>query len=638
MAMTKTSKAPPPLPSMGAPAARPLLKWAGGKGQLLKELHARFPKKFEKYIEPFFGGGAVFFSLRPTSSVIADINPELINLYRQVAGNLNAVISALEIYQNTREDFYAARSQDWEKLPAFQAAARTIYLNKTCFNGLYRVNKRGGFNVPFGSYKNPKIIDESNLIAASRALQCASIIHGDYKSVLKEYARPGDLIFLDPPYLPVSKYADFKRYTKEQFYDEDHVELAAEVERLHELGCHVVLTNSNHPLNNELYSSFQRVVVPTRRHISSDRSTRVGEDVIVDIPPRRRFNLRSIATPSPQTLLFPSTRYMGSKSKLLDRIWGVASQFEFQTALDLFSGSGVVSYMLKAQGKRVFSNDYMAMPAVFSKAMIENSSTKISEVAARQLLLPSRRSDGFVENTFQGLYFSDAENRLIDHVRGNLGELADETEQAIAKAALIRACLKKRARGIFTYTGHRYDDGRKDLQITLEEHFLEGIRAINAAVFDNGHANLARFGDAMTCPQIQGGLVYMDPPYYSPLSDNEYVRRYHFVEGIARDWKGVCIQEHTQTKKFKSYPTPFSSRSGAADAFDKLFAKYRDNILVVSYSSNSQPTMEEMIELIAKHKRHVDVVPVEHQYSFGTQPHKKGNENNTVHEYLFVGY
>ena len=131
---------------------------------------------------------------------------------------------------------------------------------------------------------------------------------------------------------------------------------------------------------------------------------------------------------------------------------------------------------------------------------------------------------------------------------------------------------KKRSRGIFTYTGNRYDDGRKDLKKSLEQQFLEAVEVINNAIFDNGKSNKSKHGDAMDLKVEQPDLVYIDPPYYSPLSDNEYVRRYHFVEGLARDWKGVEIQENTLTKKFKSYPTPFSTRKGAADAFDKLFS------------------------------------------------------------------
>ncbi len=618
---------------------RPLLKWVGGKTQLLSNILPKMPKKYGRYIEPFFGGGALFFSVRPSGGVIADSNPELINLYRSVANDVAGVISHLSILENTEENFYAVRSLDWTKMPASEAAARTIFLNRTCFNGLYRVNKSGQFNVPFGRYKNPKILDVDALKAASALLSNTTIICGDYKTVLKENAQPGDFIFLDPPYLPISAYADFKRYTKEQFYEEDHVDLSAEVKRLHELGCHVILTNSNHPLVHEQYQQFAIEVAQTKRYISCNGKGRTGEDVIVTAHPKQRFNLKLVPAPLPaQAMLYPSTRYMGSKNKLLTEIWAVASQFEFDTALDLFSGSGVVSYMLKSHGKAVVSNDYMAMSATFAKAMIENNDITLSNVEALALLEPKKTTDRFVETKFQGLYFSDDDNRLIDTVRANIKAVKNPYKRAIAMSALIRACLKKRPRGIFTYVGHRYDDGRKDLLMTFRAQFLEAVDMVNAAVFDNGKKNKARNGDAMILQNREPGLVYIDPPYYSPLSDNEYVRRYHFVEGLARDWEGVEIQEHTVTKKFKSYPTPFSSRKGAEEAFDLLFKRFRESVLVVSYSSNSQPTLDEMVAIMAKHKRHVEVVPVDYKYSFGNQSHKVGDNKNSVQEYLFVGY
>jgi DNA adenine methylase len=211
-------------------------------------------------------------------------------------------------------------------------------------------------------------------------------------------------------------------------------------------------------------------------------------------------------------------------------------------------------------------------------------------------------------------------------------------KRAIAMSALIRACMKKRPRGIFTYTGFRYDDGRVDLRKTLQEQFLDAVTAMDDAVFDNGKANRSRFGDAMTYRGGKPDLVYIDPPYYSPLPDNEYVRRYHFVEGLARDWSGVEIQKHTQTKKFKSYPTPFSTRKGTADAFNALFRKFRDSILIVSYSSNSIPTMDEMLAILSQHKSHVEVVPVDYRYSFGNQGAKVNDNKNEAQEYLFVGY
>ena len=156
--------------------AKPILKWAGGKTQLLGDLLPKVPASYGRYIEPFFGGGAMFFALQPENAVIADSNPELINMYREVADHVEDVIHCLLRYENTSEMFYSVRSQEWTALPKAEAAARTIYLNRTCFNGLYRVNKQGQFNVPYGKYKNPKICDEDGLRAASAALQKADIL------------------------------------------------------------------------------------------------------------------------------------------------------------------------------------------------------------------------------------------------------------------------------------------------------------------------------------------------------------------------------------------------------------------------------------------------------------------------------
>lgn len=618
--------------------AKPILKWAGGKTQMLGNLLPKVPASYGRYIEPFFGGGAMFFALQPENAVIADSNPELINMYHQIADHVENVIWCLKRYENTSEMFYAVRDQDWTSLSKDEAAARTIFLNRTCFNGLYRVNKQGQFNVPYGKYKNPKICDEVGLKAASAVLKKADILCGDYLQVLEHYAQPGDFIFLDPPYLPISEYSDFKRYTKEQFYEEDHIELAKIVMTLHDRGCYVVLTNSNHPLVHELYAPFTIDVIQTKRHISCNGSTRKGEDVIVTIPPKQRTLIKLLPKPLPmQVSAYPPTRFMGSKSKLLSEIWSVASTFDVETVVDLFSGSGIVGYMFKTQGKSVISNDYMAMSATFTKAMVENNTVTLPLEEAQKLLVPHKKSDHFVATTFQGLYYTDEENELIDTLRANIAVIRDQYKHAIAMTALIRACTKKRPRGIFTYTGQRYNDGRKDLQKTLAQQFLEAVETVNKAIFDNGKQNRSKYGDAMDLRVDQADLVYIDPPYYSPLSDNEYVRRYHFVEGLARDWKGVEIQEHTQTKKFKSYPTPFSTRKGAADAFDRLFKKFADSILIVSYSSNSLPTQDEMVGIMTKYKEHVEVIPVDYKYFFGNQNDAK-THRNSVQEYLFVGY
>ena len=615
---------------------KPIMKWAGGKSQLLKEIIPRMPASYKKYIEPFFGGGALFFAINPEHAIISDSNPELINVYTEVANHVDEVIEKLSLYKNTKELFYETRKIDWNTLSPVEAAARTLFLNKTCFNGLYRVNKKGEFNTPYGRYKNPTICNADHLREASEILQKATIICGDYIDVLEQYAEKGDFVFLDPPYVPVSEYGDFKRYTKEQFYEKDQRNLAEEVVRLRDRGCYVLLTNSNHELVHELYGDFNIDVIKTKRSISSKGSARKGEDVIVKAYPEKNLIKTSDAVLE-QIQRYPATRFMGSKQKLLDNIWDAASKFQFNTVLDLFSGSGVVSYMFKCHGKQVISNDYMTMSSTFSKAMVENNHITLSESEAIELLNDQGIEDHFVEKTFKGLYFSDEDNRLIDAIRQNIKKIDDEYKRVIAMSALIRACTKKRPRGIFTYTGSRYDDGRRDLKISLKQQFLEAVVAVNDAVFDNGKNNKTCCRDAMSNFNIHPDLVYMDPPYYSPLSDNEYVRRYHFVEGLARDWKNVEIQEHTKTKKFKSYPTPFSKKDSAYSAFDQLFDKYKDSILIVSYSSNCLPTQEEMIGLLRQYKKNVEVIPVDYTYGFGNQKSAKTHRNN-VQEFLFISY
>ena len=619
---------------------KPILKWAGGKTQLLEHLLPKIPKEYNKYIEPFFGGGALFFALKPNNSIIADSNPELINLYRVIAKDVNSLISELKNLKNEKDFFYDMRKKEFSELSEIAAAARTIFLNKTAFNGLYRVNKKGQFNVPFGYYKNPKILDEDQLLAASKLLKKTKILLGDFKDVLCENAKKGDFIFLDPPYLPVSKYSDFKRYTKEQFYEKDQISLANLVNKLSKKGCHILLTNSNHPLIHELYKDFNIDIYKTKRNINSKSTNRKGEDIIVSNFKKRIIfaNAKSISSSlSDQMLKFPTTRYMGSKNKILPYIRDITREFDFSSAIDLFSGSGIVSYMLKSEGKAVISNDYMALGSTFSKALIENNSEILPLKLAKKLLCKNEKNDKFVQSNFKDLYFTDEENILIDNIRANIRSLRNPYKKALALSALCRACTKKRPRGIFTYIGNRYDDGRKDLKTSLEDHFINAVDIFNNAVFDNKKINLSSRKDAMDL-NSSGNFVYMDPPYYSLCSDNEYIRRYHFIEGICCNWEGVEMQWHTKTKKFKNYPTPFSHKENAKDAFDKLFDKYKKSIILVSYSSNCLPTLDEMVEMLAKYKKDVKVLSIDYRYSFANQKENMSTNKNMVKEYLFLGF
>lgn len=347
------------------------------------------------------------------------------------------------------------------------------------------------------------------------------------------------------------------------------------------------------------------------------------------------------APPSPswiQAQKYPTTRFMGSKNKLLKNLSSVAADFDFDEVYDLFSGSGVVGYMFKAQGKRVLSNDYMCMSSTYARALIENSTHTLTDGDIEKLMNYPGGGDGFVANTFRGLYYVDEDNAFIDKMRASIASLRNPAKRALAMTALIRACVKKRPRGIFTYVGNRYDDGRRDLSLTLREHFLEAACVVNNAVFDNGQYNRSRWGDALTIRPPRDALVYIDPPYYSSRSDNEYVRRYHFVEGLARNWEGVEIQHHTITKKFKSYPTPFSTEAGSTRALETLFRRFKHNILMVSYSSNSLPTMQTIVEMLQRYKPHVEVLPVDYTYSFGNQGHIYQTAKTRVKEYIFVAH
>lgn len=334
---------------------------------------------------------------------------------------------------------------------------------------------------------------------------------------------------------------------------------------------------------------------------------------------------------------YPSTRYMGSKRKVLTFIHEVLADVEYDTCLDAFAGSGIVSYYFKSLGKQVFSNDFMHFPSAYSKAAIENNTHTVSEEQLKMLLSDNPARQTFIGETFKGLYFTDEENAFLDNVRSNIGLLPNDYLKAIALSALVRTCLKKRPRGIFTYVGQKYNDGRKDLQLSMREHFIENIRFFNEAVFDNGRQNVSLNASIFDLQlDVVPDLVYLDPPYYNPKSDNDYTRRYHFVEGLVRNWDGLDIQKHTRTKKFRKYSTPFDHKTKVHDAFRQVFRKFRDSILVVSYSSNSMPNKEEMVELLSEVKDTVEIHELDYLYSVGNHGHKVNDNSNRVKEYIFI--
>lgn len=339
-----------------------------------------------------------------------------------------------------------------------------------------------------------------------------------------------------------------------------------------------------------------------------------------------------------QLTLFPSSRYMGSKHALLSFLNDVMGDLEFKTVLDAFSGSGAVSYLFKTMGKSVTSNDFLGFCFHTAQACVANSSERLSREEVEQLLVRCPECPDFISRTFRGLYFSDAENQLLDNLVTNILQMTSPFKRSIAFAALARACLRRRPRGIFTYTGLRYDDGRRDLQISLEQHFRDAVEIFNTAVFDNGQPHAAFNSDVFSLPaDLHFDLVYFDPPYVSPHSDNDYSRRYHFVEGLVQYWHGLEILEYTTTKKFRRPPSRFDSKQTIYQAFCDLFERFKDSIIVVSYSSNGIPSKDELEKLLSRYKSKVTVHEWDHRYSFGTHNHKVGNNQNEVKEYLFVG-
>src|SRR5579885_352010 len=280
-----------------------------------------------------------------------------------------------------------------------------------------------------------------------------------------------------------------------------------------------------------------------------------------------------------QLAFFPSSRYMGSKHAILPFIHEVMKNLEFDTVLDACSGSGAVSYLLKSMGKTVTSNDFLRFCYHTAQAFIANNSELLSQQEVEQLLHPHPSSQDLITRTFEDLYFTESENRFLDNLISNIFEMASPVKQSIAFAAITRACLRRRPRGVFTYTGVRYNDGRRDLKFTLQEHFRVAVEVINRAVFDNGRSNKALNNDVFQIPEdVTFDLLYLDPPYVSPHSDNDYTRRYHFVEGLSRYWQDLEILKKLRQRSFAVFPVSLIQRK----RFTKLFTKYLKDIEIRS--------------------------------------------------------
>lgn len=267
----------------------PFVKWAGGKRQLLTHIRERMPEKFNTYYEPFVGGGAVLFDLLPDNSVINDINKALINAYRQIGTSPDEFLDVVnklddEMWDDGKKYYYHIREKYNDKLMRqeydVELAAMLVFINKHCYNGLYRVNAQGLFNVPYNNSRRGSV-DAESILEVSKYLKNVTILEGDFEDAC-HLAKEGDFVFLDSPYAPLNP-TSFESYTKEGFDVESHIRLARLFDELTERGCFCMLTNHNTEFINELYGNkgYRMDVVSVKRMINSDANNRVGEEIII---------------------------------------------------------------------------------------------------------------------------------------------------------------------------------------------------------------------------------------------------------------------------------------------------------------------------------------------------------------------
>lgn len=332
---------------------------------------------------------------------------------------------------------------------------------------------------------------------------------------------------------------------------------------------------------------------------------------------------------------FPRIRYMGSKYALLPELAKVFDRFGRRNAVDAFSGSGVVSYLLKSMGFSVTSNDFLNFPGVISRATVANSSTLLDRDEVDTICGPAIDDRDFIQRTFDGLYFTPEDRTFLDSAWSHIDALP-AGKQDIALSALILSAAKKQPRGVFTFTDStRYADGRRDLRISMEEHFREHVASYNRVIFDNGTHSTSTCGDVLDIPVTNSSLVYMDPPYAPPSDDADYMKRYHFLEGLSRYWRGVTIMEQTRTKKIEKKFTPFAYKRTIEDALRNAFTKFSDaDGIVLSYSSNALPGASRIVEIMQEVKSNVEVISLDHKYHFGTHATARRRD---VTEYIFVG-
>lgn len=327
-----------------------------------------------------------------------------------------------------------------------------------------------------------------------------------------------------------------------------------------------------------------------------------------------------------ETGVLPSTRYQGSKYKILGWIDYYTGELTFDSVLDAFGGTGCVGYMFKKKGKRVVYNDSLTFNYYVGLALIENSKTFLNDDDINFIL--KRRSDfsypAFIYDTFHDIYFTDEENRWLDVVATNIGNIKNKYKRALAYFALFQACIIKRPYNLFhrknlyirTAEVERSFGNKKTWDTPFEDHFLKFIREANNAVFDNGKENLAYHSDIIDLDITPIDLVYIDTPYISAKGGGvNYHDFYHFLEGLVQYNQWATLVDHeSKHKKIKNGKNEWCNKGEIHGAFERLFDKFKNSILVVSYRDDGTPTVRELVAMLEKHKKTVSVKKLEYKY------------------------
>lgn len=339
--------------------------------------------------------------------------------------------------------------------------------------------------------------------------------------------------------------------------------------------------------------------------------------------------------PLEQVSLYPRLRYMGSKYRLLPALADVFTQLNASTAIDPFSGSGVVSYLLKSLGYSVTSSDYLHFPVTLTSAACVNQNDTLSDQEITMISSGVNRDRrDFISRTYEGRFFTSEDLRFLDSAWSHI-DCLPSAKKELAISALVLAAARKQPRGIFTVTGLRYDDGRPQLHTPLREQFITCAHDWNRAVFSARPCHSFQ-SDALGAAG-HADVVYLDPPYAPPRDDNDYIKRYWFLEGLSDYWQNgtAPIMENTRTHKLKKRPTAFGSKLTITAALAELFDQFSDSTLVLSYGSNAVPDLRTLISIMTDAKgSKPEVLTIPHRYHMGT--HQNANRREAV-EYILIG-